>query len=70
MNIVNYAGVIKPRNAPCRHSDARDHLRGRQQGRLFFYRDINQDCTGDVANGSVIGRSGWNQFNFLFSPTT
>jgi hypothetical protein len=34
---------------------------------LFFYRDAKQNGTGDVANGSIIGRGGWDAFRFLSS---
>ena len=36
-------------------------------GRLLFYRDTTQNGTGDVANPSVIGLGGWQNFKFLFS---
>jgi hypothetical protein len=34
---------------------------------LFHYRDSNQNGTGNVANGSIIGPGGWDAFKFLFS---
>jgi hypothetical protein len=34
---------------------------------LFFYRGARQDGTGDVANGSIIGRGGWDRFTSVFS---
>jgi Abnormal spindle-like microcephaly-assoc'd, ASPM-SPD-2-Hydin len=33
----------------------------------LFYRDRNQDGTGDVADPRVIGLGGWRDFLFLFS---
>jgi hypothetical protein len=36
-------------------------------GQLLFYRDTTQNGTGDVANPSVIGQGGWQNFKFLFS---
>ncbi|MCM1981794.1 tachylectin-related carbohydrate-binding protein [Lyngbya confervoides] len=36
-------------------------------GDLLFYRDENQDGTGDVRNPQRIGRGGWTNFEFLFS---
>ena len=38
-----------------------------QGGRLLFYRDANQDGTGDVANPAVIGLGGWQNILRLFS---
>ena len=38
-----------------------------QAGRLLFYRDQNQNGTGNVANPSVIGLGGWQDFKFLLS---
>jgi hypothetical protein len=34
---------------------------------LLYYRDAARDGTGDVANPSVIGLGGWQDFVFLFS---
>jgi hypothetical protein len=34
---------------------------------LFFYRDTKQNGMGAVANGSIIGRGGWDPFKFLFA---
>jgi hypothetical protein len=36
-------------------------------GKLLFYRDANQNGTGDVNSPSVIGQGGWQDFKFLFS---
>ncbi len=36
-------------------------------GRLLFYRDVNQDGTGDVNTPGVIGQGGWQDMKFLFS---
>ena len=38
-----------------------------QQGRLLFYRDVNQDGTGEIPSLSVISQSGWQDFKFVFS---
>ena len=38
-----------------------------QQGQLLFYRDANQDGTGEVTGPSVIGQGGWQNFKFVFS---
>jgi hypothetical protein len=38
-----------------------------QSGNLLFYRDNNQNGTGEVANPSTIGLGGWQNFKFLFS---
>lgn len=35
-------------------------------GRLWWYRDINADGTGDVAGGQVVGEEGWNTFRHVF----
>jgi hypothetical protein len=34
-------------------------------GKLLFYRDTNQNGTGDVNTPSVIGQGGWQVFKFL-----
>ncbi|MFT3771047.1 MAG: tachylectin-related carbohydrate-binding protein [Minicystis sp.] len=36
-------------------------------GKMLFYRDKNQDGTGAVANGQVIGYGGWTGFKSVFS---
>ena len=36
-------------------------------GDLLFYRDHNQDGTGNVADPSVIGHGGFGAYKFLFS---
>jgi hypothetical protein len=36
-------------------------------GNLLFYRDKDQDGTGDVAGSTIIGHGGWNGFKSVFS---
>ena len=38
-----------------------------QTGQLLFYRDENQNGTGDVHDPDVIGLGGWQLFKFLFA---
>jgi hypothetical protein len=35
--------------------------------RLLFYKDFNQNGTGDVNTPKVIGQSGWGDYKFVFS---